>query len=345
MQNTTSRDIQKKFQGAQTNLFTTALTKTPLMNTNSALKNFSGFNRVQKPSAFVSSKAAMSKGAVMPNSGISRSYQTRVMAAPVMSAQTKTTSSVKTQTPTIDAASVKQAFSTKVAAASIHSMQKPSAKIPLHVENSSLAKGMWCHEDKNGAVVCEYEECDIEVNQDQCKSEFEVQDILDRGYYEMIGEDYWGKEWDETYIYKFDEESNKKDDFVPFADVIVMALEDFDNMVYLSKMGRQGARISDISLIAPEFKNVLPPQLMIQDYDTFNLELFYEFCKTNPLDGSAQDYMYPFINLTNVDQKELDKFVIGSWVQYHRSEDIISREMAEKLNKAVAQREAQLQKA
>lgn len=136
----------------------------------------------------------------------------------------------------------------------------------------------------------------------------------------MIGEDYWGKEWDEQYIYDFKKEDpNKKDDFVPFSDVIIMALEDFDNIVYLSKMARKGARISDISLIAPEFKNVLPPQLMIQDYNTFNLELFYEFCKTNPLDGSSQDYMYPFINLTNVDQKEMDKFVIGSWVQNHRS--------------------------
>lgn len=75
----------------------------------------------------------------------------------------------------------------------------------------------------------------------------------------MIGEDYWGKEWDESYIYKFDQEDpNKKDDFVPFHDIIVMALEDFDNLVYLSKMARQGGDIEEIGLIAPEFKNVLP---------------------------------------------------------------------------------------
>jgi hypothetical protein len=60
-------------------------------------------------------------------------------------------------------------------------------------EASSLighfAKGMWCKEDANGVVSCDFEECEIEYNDapDKCQSEFEVQDILDRGYYEMIG--------------------------------------------------------------------------------------------------------------------------------------------------------------
>ena len=73
----------------------------------------------------------------------------------------------------------------------------------------------------------------------------------------MIGQDYWGKEWDEQYVYKFDQEDkNKKDDFVAFSDVIVMALEDFDNMIFLSKMANEGASLAHISLIVPEFKNV-----------------------------------------------------------------------------------------
>jgi hypothetical protein len=53
---------------------------------------------------------------------------------------------------------------------------------------------------------------------------------------------------------------------------------------------------------------------MTQDYDKFNIDLFYKFCRENPIDGTPQDFMYPFINLKNADQKELDQFVIGSWV-------------------------------
>jgi hypothetical protein len=72
----------------------------------------------------------------------------------------------------------------------------------------------------------------------------------------MIGADYWGKEWDETIVHKFVEDPNKKDDFVPFKDVIQMALEDFDNLVFLNKMIRSGFCIDHIRLIAPEFKNL-----------------------------------------------------------------------------------------
>jgi hypothetical protein len=78
---------------------------------------------------------------------------------------------------------------------------------------------------------------------------------------------------------------------------------------------------------------------MTQDYDEFDIDLFYDFCRKNPMDGSAQDYIYPFINLTNVDQKEMDKFVIGSWVQNHRSEDVINQEMNEKITSMIFRKE------
>lgn len=93
-----------------------------------------------------------------------------------------------------------------------------------------------------------------------------------------------------------------------------MALEDFDNIVYLSQMAREGTSVEDISLISREFKNIKKDEYMTQDYDQFNLDLFYKFCRENPIDGTPQDFMYPFINLKNTDQKELDQFVIGSWV-------------------------------
>ena len=43
--------------------------------------------------------------------------------------------------------------------------------------------------------------------------------------------------------------------------------------------------------------------------------------------------MYPFMNLSNVDQAELDKFVIGTWVENHKAEDIIKSELTERISK------------
>jgi len=46
-----------------------------------------------------------------------------------------------------------------------------------------------------------------------------------------------------------------------------MALEDFDNIVYLSQMAREGTSVEDISLISREFKNIKKDDYMTQDYD------------------------------------------------------------------------------
>lgn len=43
--------------------------------------------------------------------------------------------------------------------------------------------------------------------------------------------------------------------------------------------------------------------------------------------------MYPFVNLSNVDQAELDKFVIGTWVENHKAEDIIKSELTKRISK------------
>jgi hypothetical protein len=65
----------------------------------------------------------------------------------------------------------------------------------------------------------------------------------------MLDPDYWNMQWDETYVYDFKKEDSvafKTDDFVPFSDVIQMALEDFDNLVYLSQMAREGTSVDQI---------------------------------------------------------------------------------------------------
>lgn len=97
---------------------------------------------------------------------------------------------------------------------------------------------MWCKENKNGVVSCDLDMQDCYINVDgaeeNCHYEFEIQDIMERGYSNMIEEDYWGQEYNESYIYDFVQSKNQSiNDFVPFSDVIQMALQDFDNLVCL----------------------------------------------------------------------------------------------------------------
>ena len=75
------------------------------------------------------------------------------------------------------------------------------------------------------------------------------------------------------------------------------------------------------------------------------MELFYDFCQKNPFNGEAQDYMYPFVNLNNVDQKEMHKFVIGSWIENHKSENVMRQEIMEKMDKATGKKSKEISKA
>lgn len=95
----------------------------------------------------------------------------------VMSASTQSESvATKTTAPSIDSGAVKAAFGTKVHAALAQTKVSAPAKVPFHIENSSLAKGMWCIEDDEGVVFCNFEECQVEPDDaaDKCQSEFEV---------------------------------------------------------------------------------------------------------------------------------------------------------------------------
>lgn len=78
-----------------------------------------------------------------------------------MNASTKTeyVASTTTTGPSIDSSTVQAAFGSKVQAASVQTKAPASTKMPFHIENSSLAKGMWCIEDAEGVVFCNFEEC------------------------------------------------------------------------------------------------------------------------------------------------------------------------------------------
>ena len=194
----------------------------------------------------------------------------------------------KTITPKIDSSSVSAAFdSKKVIASQIAKASSAPAKA-LKIEASSLAQNMRCRENKEGNIQCELEN---EYLPGQ-KIEFNIEDILARqDSYGNLDPDYWNNQWNEKYVYQFPENlpenKNIMDDFSPFADVIRMALNDYDELVYANKLKNQGEEglctiigenadtclesVNNISLIKPEFKKIKSDAFMSQDYDKFNL--------------------------------------------------------------------------
>ena len=92
------------------------------------------------------------------------------------STQTEVSSSIKTAAPTIDSGAVKATFGSKVEASQAQTKTPAPIKTPFHIENSSLAKGMWCVEDAEGVVFCNFEECEVQPTDaaDKCQSEFVV---------------------------------------------------------------------------------------------------------------------------------------------------------------------------
>lgn len=104
---------------------------------------------------------------------------------------------------------------------------------------------------------------------------------------------YWDNIWDEQKVHDTSGAlDSDQDDFGPFAALISVAIDDYDKMV-------------------------LETPSLGQNYDEFNLERFYSFCRTDPKDGRDQSYLYPFIKLEKVNQFELDEFVIGTWLKNH----------------------------
>ena len=94
----------------------------------------------------------------------------------------------KIASPSIDTASVSAAFDqSKVIASSIS--KQSVAKMPLQIENSSLAQSMWCRENSEGAIQCDLD--DLEEVVGQKKIEFDIEDILERDFHKNLDPDYW----------------------------------------------------------------------------------------------------------------------------------------------------------
>lgn len=109
---------------------------------------------------------------------------------------TKSSSTYNSKTsPSIDTASVSAAFDQAKISSNI--LNNPIApKMPLKIENSSLAQSMWCRENSEGAI-----QCDLEDDFGKPTFEFDIEDILERDQYKNLDPNYWNSQWDEQLIY------------------------------------------------------------------------------------------------------------------------------------------------
>jgi len=89
--------------------------------------------------------------------------------------------------------------------------------------------------------------------------------------------------------------------------MIALAIEDYDKMIFASKLisgddSDAGSRCMLVNLKDnSKNKELKEDYVCLADYDQFNLELFYEFCRRNPENGKDNGHLNPFITLKNVD--------------------------------------------
>jgi hypothetical protein len=143
------------------------------------------------------------------------------------------------------------------------------------IENSALSQAMWCNEQSDGNIACEMTFGDVP------DFTFSVEELSKVKYEDP---NYMGHEFDESYIYEFPENKQIVDDFGPFAGVIEMATSDYDKFNFAVKMFQKGESIERLSKFVPELrgKSLDGVAALSDDFDSFNIKAFYDFCRTNP---------------------------------------------------------------
>jgi len=114
-----------------------------------------------------------------------------------------------------------------------------------------------------------------------------------------------GHEFDESYIYKFpslEQQNTHEDDFGPFSGVIEMAVLDFDKFNFAMQKYAEGTEMEKLRAFMPELskKDLRGVAPISDDFDKFDIETFYKFCRNSPIDGEDQQWAYPFVALENV---------------------------------------------
>lgn len=163
---------------------------------------------------------------------------------------------------------------------------------------------MWCNEDyKTGEI-----ECTLDYSEDKATEPIAQFNIEEMTYNYQSITTYYEDIWDDKKVYKFeDQDPNQKDDIGPLSDMIALAIEDYDKMIFASKLisgddSDAGSRCMLVNLKDnSKNKELKEDYVCLADYDQFNLELFYEFCRRNPENGKDNGHLNPFITLKNVD--------------------------------------------
>ena len=103
--------------------------------------------------------------------------------------------------------------------------------------------------------------------------------------------------------------------------MIEMAVVDYDKFNFSLQKFSEGTPMEQLRKFMPELsqKDLAGVSAICSNYNSFNIESFYNFCRKSPIDGEDQQWAYPFVALKNVNQEELDEFIIGTWIKNHES--------------------------
>ena len=170
----------------------------------------------------------------------------------------------------------------------------------------------------DGGVHCEAD--------GECVS-FNVKQLKEEAYKaKYIEPDYFDYEFGESK--KIQEQSG---DFWAFTSVIEMALVDYDKFNFVQKKYEQGVPLKDLRKFMPELasRDLEGVSPLASEYDYLDVEAFFNFCRKSPFDGQDRQSAYPFVALRNVNQIEMDEYIIGTWMKNHESMETYEKELNE----------------
>ena len=161
---------------------------------------------------------------------------------------------------------------------------------------------MVCQESIDGDISCELGDKSVE---------FSIEELSGN---KAMQEDYMCGHFDESCVFSFAEGM----DLEIIQRAVELAVEDYDRIVFGMSRLHKGDDLTTVQKFLPELKVAIEPSPMWQNYDKFDLDAFYKFCKENPIDHSTQPYMQSFLDLERT--TEVEEFIVGIWIKNHITE-------------------------
>ena len=101
---------------------------------------------------------------------------------------------------------------------------------------------------------------------------------------------------------------------------IELAVKDYDRTVFGVRKLFEGQKMTRVEKFVPELresKDIESLEEMHVEYDKFDIEHLYQFCKENPINKAKQNYQFMKLERT----KELDDVVSEIWNFWHMPVD------------------------